>query len=251
MRRHAPIAAAAAAIILTACGGGGSDNGPSTPVSTASAAGLYSGNTDSNRQASVLILDDGRLYSIYAVAGNTDFIAGGVIGAVASSNGKLSNGSGIDYNLEGQGSSAVTLSGAYSAKASLNTTILYANGAKTTFVGTYDPSYDTVPMQATVTGTFKGESVTSGGNDRNVTLTADATGSITGTGTSCSFTGSIKPHASGNVYDLTISFGGGNCAYPNTTASGVAVMTGTTMRAELQTLQSPTKAGVLFVGARQ
>ncbi|MDR5779166.1 hypothetical protein QCE63_06950 [Caballeronia sp. LZ065] len=251
MRRHSSVAAASAAIILTACGGGGSDNSPSTPAPTPSAAGLYTGETDNNRQASVLILDDGRLYSIYSVAGNVNFIAGGVIGAVASSNGKLSNGSGIDDNLEGQGSNAVTLSGAYSAKVSINTTILYANGAKTTFAGAYDPNYDTVPMQATVTGTFKGESMTNGGRDPNVTLTADATGSITGTGAGCTFTGSIKPHASGNVYDLTISFGGGTCAYPNATASGVAVMSGTTMRAELQTLQSPTKAGVLFVGARQ
>ncbi|MDR5751091.1 MULTISPECIES: hypothetical protein [unclassified Caballeronia] len=194
------------------------------------------------------MLDDGRVYSLYSVAGNSSIIAGGVIGTVTSSNGTLSNGSGYDYNLEGQGVNSVTLSGTYAAKASATTSIQYSNGSKVTFTGKYDASYDTTPTQATVTGTFKGESVTTYGTDPSVTMTADANGAITGTGTGCSFTGSIKPHASGNVYDVTINFGTGACAYPNTSATGVAVTDGTAMRAELQT---PSKAGVLFLGTKQ
>ncbi|MBU9574176.1 hypothetical protein [Burkholderia multivorans] len=243
------LTAAAAAIILTACGGGGgSDGSPSTPAPSPSAAGFYTGTTDTNRQTSVLVLDDGRLYSLYSVVGNPSIIAGGVIGTATSSNGTISNGSGLDYNLEGQGVNSVTLSGTYTAKASITATISYANGSKTTFNGKYDSSYDTTPTQAAVTGTFIGQSVTNLGTDPSVTITADANGSITGTGTGCAFTGSIKPHASGNVYDVTINFGAGSCAYPNTAATGVALISGTTMHAELQT---PAKAGVLFLGTKQ
>ncbi|MEZ2311934.1 hypothetical protein AB6809_35635 [Paraburkholderia sp. RCC_158] len=241
-------AAAAAAILLAACGGGGGDGGSPAPAPSPSAAGLYTGKTDNNRQTSVLVLDDGRVYSLYSVAGVPSTIAGGVIGSGTSSNGTISNGTGLDYNLEGQGVNAVTFSGTYSAKASLNATIVYSNGSKTVFNGAFDSSYNTTPTQAAVTGTFKGSAATNLGSDTNVTITADANGSISGTGTGCAFTGSIKPHASGNVYDVTLNFGGGSCAYPNTAATGVALLSGSTLHAELQT---PAKAGVLFLGTKQ
>lgn len=241
------ITATAVAIVLAACGGGGGGSS-STPAPMPPASGLYQGTTDTNRQASVLVLDDGRVYSLYSVVGNPNTIAGGIIGTVASNNGALSNGNGLDYNLEGQGVNAVTLSGTYTAKASVSTTIQYANGTKVTFNGKYDTSYDTTPTQATVTGTFKGTSVTNLGSDPDVTITADANGSITGTGTGCAFTGTIKPHSAGNVYDVTINFGAGQCAYPNTSATGVGVINGTAIHVELQT---PAKAGVLFLGTKQ
>jgi hypothetical protein len=246
MRGHL-LTAAAAAVILTACGGGGSSS-PPAPAPTPSAAGVYTGTTNTNRQASVLVLDDGRVYSLYSPVGNPNLIAGGIIGGISSANGALSNGNGLDYNFEGQGVNAVTISGTYVAKSSMSATLQYSNGAKTTFTGKYDSNYDTTPTQATVMGTFKGTAVTNLGSDPSATITADANGSITGTGTGCAFTGSIKPHASGNVYDVTLSFGAGSCAYPNTAATGVAVVSGSMIRAELQT---PAKALVLFLGTKQ
>lgn len=241
------ITVAAATIVLAGCGGGGGDGGSSTPAPSPSAAGLYTGTTDSNRQTSVVVLDDGRFYSLYSVVGTPSTIAGAVVGTVSSSNGTLSNGSGLDYNLEGQGVNAVTFSGSYTAKASVTSTIAYTNGTKTAFNGKYDSSYDTPPTQAAVTGTFTGTSTTNLGSDPAVTITADGNGSITGTGTGCAFTGSIKPHASGNVYDVTLNFGGGSCAYPNTSATGIALVSGSVIHAMLQT---PTKAGVLFLGSK-
>jgi hypothetical protein len=87
------------------------------------------------------------------------------------------------------------------------------------------------------------------GNGNNVTLTADANGSISGSGTNCPFTGTIKPHATGNVYHVTLTFGASaGCAYPNTSASGVGVLSGNQIHAFLQT---PSKAGVLFLGTKQ
>ncbi|WP_248324131.1 MULTISPECIES: hypothetical protein [unclassified Caballeronia] len=245
------ITAAAAAVILTACGGGGGGGGGSnsTPASTnQSAAGLYTGSTDTNRQTSVLVLDNGRVYSLYSVVGQPSVIAGGVVGTFTSSSNGTSIGTGFDYNLEGQGTESVGVNATYTPRSSLTATIGYPNGAKTVFNGKYDSSYDTTPTQATVTGTFKGTSVTNLGSDSNVAITADANGSITGTGTGCSFTGTIKPHASGNVYDVNLNFGAYPCAYPNTSASGVAVVNNSVMHAILQT---GSYAGVLFLGTKQ
>jgi len=252
MKRRMAVAVMGCCVALSACGGGGGDNSnasaPAAP--TPSAAGQYAG-TVNGRQATVLILDDGRFYTQYSAVGSPTLISGVVAGTVTSSSGNLSNGAGTDYNLEGQGVTNVTLSGTYSAKESLKASVTYGNGAKSDFSGNYDSTYDTVPSQATVTATFKGTSATNIGTrvgTDSVTLTADSNGSITGNGTSCSFTGSIKPHATGYVYDISLNFGSGSgCAYPNTSATGVGVMSGNQIHAFVQT---PSKAGIIFLGTK-
>ncbi|MDR5753801.1 MULTISPECIES: hypothetical protein [unclassified Caballeronia] len=127
----------------------------------------------------------------------------------------------------------------------------YPGDGKSEFSRSYDTSYDTAPTLAAVTGTFKGTSATNIGANvalDNVTLTADAAGNITGTGTHCTFTGTIKPRAKGNVYDVGLTFGPGDgCAYPNASATGLGVMTGNVIHAFVQT---PSKSGVLFVGTK-
>jgi hypothetical protein len=253
MKTRIAVAVTGLSMILAACGGGGGSN-DSLPTTTpsVSAAGQYRG-TANGRQALVVALDDGRFYTEYSSSSQSTLIAGVVAGNVNSASGTLSSGSGYDYNLEGQGVNAVTLSGSYTAKQSMKASVAYANGAKSDFSGTYDSSYDTTPTQAAVVGTFKGSSainVNSGTRTAfdSITLTVDANGGITGNGTNCAFTGVIKPHASGNVYDISLTFGSGaGCAYPTTSASGVGVLTGSLMHAWLQT---PAKAAVLFLGTR-
>jgi hypothetical protein len=240
---------AAAAFVLAACGGGGGDDNNAPPVSTVSAAGQYIG-TVNNRQTTALVMDDGRFYTQYSVAGQPNLIAGVVAGTVSSTNGTLSNGHGIDYNLEGQGTNNIALTGSYVAKKSINATVTYATGANSTLNGTYDTTYDTVPTLAAVTGTYRGTSAVPGVGNDTVTLTASATGVITGQGTNCGFAGTIRPHASGNVYDITLTFGtGSGCAFPNTSATGIGVLSNsnTVIHAFVQT---PANKGILFLGAK-
>jgi hypothetical protein len=47
---------------------------------------------------------------------------------------------------------------------------------------------------------------------------------------------------------VTLNFGAGSCAYPNTLATGVGLLNGSSVYVELQT---PAKAGVLFLGTKQ
>ncbi|KNH09138.1 Large exoprotein involved in heme utilization or adhesion [Candidatus Burkholderia brachyanthoides] len=120
-------------IILAACGGGGND-APATTTPGVSAAGQYQG-TVNGRHATILILDDGRFYTEYSNPYQSTLIAGVAAGNATSGSGVLSGGSGNNYNLEGQGVSAVSLSGSFIAKQSIKASVAYANGAKSDFTG--------------------------------------------------------------------------------------------------------------------
>lgn len=236
-------------LVLAACGGGGGGDSPApTPTANTTAEGQYIGTTNANQTITATVLDDGRYYAQYSVAGDPGTISGVVAGTVTSSNGTLTNGTGIDYSL-GRAASPVTLTGSYSAKQWLNGTITYSSGTSGTFKTIYDKSYDTTPSLATATGTYSGTSVVSTGQD-SVMLTADSAGRITGHGTNCSFTGTIAPHAKGNVYDISLTFSSdAGCAYTSTTATGIGLInaSGKVIHAMLQT---PTKEGVLFLGSK-
>jgi len=239
--------AAGAAVLIAGCGGGGGNT--SAPAPNPTAAGQYIGLTPDNRAVTTTILDTGKVYSQYSVAGQPGVIAGVVAGTAQSSSGTLSNGVGLDYNLEGEGTSPVTITGSYAAKQSLDATVAYSNGAKTATHHIYDTTYDQVPSLATIPGTYSGTSAVAAGSDA-VTLTIDGAGAITGQGTACRFTGTIKPHPTGNVYDITIAFSGdAGCAYPTTTAFGIALFSGS-QRVVHAMLQTPANAGILFLGSR-
>jgi hypothetical protein len=161
----------------------------------------------------------------------------------------LSGGSGTDYNLQGAGITSATLSGTYTAKSSISGTVTYSNGAKVTLSGNYDATYDTTPTLATSQGNYAGTSVTALGSDV-VILTADASGNITGKGTNCPFTGVIKPHAKGNVYDISLTFSASTgCAYPSTTATGIGLLSSSNKVIHAM-LQTPSNAGILFIGSK-
>lgn len=239
--------AAGAAAVLAGCGGGGGGSSDPAPAPSPTAAGQYIGFTADNRTTTATVLDTGKVYVQYSVAGQPAVIAGVVAGTVQSSGGTLT-GSGIDYNLEGQGTNAVTLSGSYVAKASLDSTVAYTNGNKSTAHLTYDTTYDIQPTLQAVTGTYSGSSTVELGSD-TVTITVDGAGAITGQGTNCRFTGALKPHSAGNVYDVSVAFSGdAGCAYPNVTATGIAlVSSGGVLHAMLQT---PSEAGILVLASR-
>jgi hypothetical protein len=238
--------AAGTAALIAGCGGGGST---SAPAPNPTAAGQYIGLTADNRALTTTILDTGKVYSQYSVAGQPDVIAGVVAGTAQSRSGTLSNGVGIDYNLEGQGTNPVTITGTYAAKQSLDATVAYSNGAKTVAHQTYDTTYDQAPSLQAITGTYSGTSAVAAGSDA-VKLTIDGAGGITGQGTACRFTGTIKPHPTGNVYDITLAFSGdAGCAYPNTTAFGIALFGGA-QRVVHAMLQTPANAGILFLGTK-
>lgn len=83
------------------------------------------------------------------------------------------------------------------------------------FTSTYDADYDATPNLTALAGTFTGEVASSGGMESG-SATIESNGSFTGsTASGCTFTGTAVPRSRGNVFDISISFGGALCKYNN------------------------------------
>nr|WKF61843.1 hypothetical protein HUO10_006375 [Paraburkholderia busanensis] len=243
-------AAAAASVLLAGCGGGGGGDGDgkasaSTPVTTPTAAGEYNGVTSDNRVVDTIVLDTGAVYVQYGAVGQPNVYGGFVVGTTQSSAGALSGGSGIDYNLLGQGTNAVTVTGTYSAKQSLDAAVTYGNGTKITTHQTYQTNFEQTPSLPSIAGTYRGTMLLSQGGDAS-TFTIDSAGKVTGSATSgCTFTGTVAPHAQGNVFDMSVQFGTTACAYPGQTATGIVMLWSSTVVHAM--LQTPSKVGVALI----
>jgi hypothetical protein len=208
------------AFAVSACGGGGGST-PTAPTPAGTAEGLWNGTTSSGRTATGLFLDDGTYWVVYSSVGNSAVIAGAAQGNGTSSNGTFSSSNGIDFNLEGLGVNGFTLTGSYTAKSKLNGTITYASNTTYTFNATYNTDYDLTPSLATIAGTYTGSAATLGGVEF-ATVTISGTGAISGRSASgCTFTGTASTRAKGNVYNVSVTFGGGVCSNGTDTVTGV------------------------------
>ena len=119
----------------------------------------------------------------------------------ASNAGTFSSGNARDFNLEGLGVLAATVSASYVAKQSLNGTVSYSAGGTTSFSSTYDTNYEAVPSLAALAGTFAGQVASSAGNE-NATVTISSAGAISGSGASgCAVSGSASPRTRGNAFN--------------------------------------------------
>jgi len=122
-------------------------------------------------------------------------------------------------------------SGTFSASdftgASLDGT-LAEDGTVTTFTGTsvlgsvwdYGTTFQTTASLSSISGTWTGTLL----DGIMTTVTISSTGSVTGSSSGCSFTGTVMPDSSKeNFFDVSLTFGGSPCAFPNQTANGIGV----------------------------
>lgn len=247
---------AVTAVLMTGCGGGGGGSSTpvsttastpaSTPVPTPTAAGQYSGLTSDNRVVSTTILDNGMVYVQYGGKGLPDIYAGTLIGTVQSSGGTLTGGTGTDFNLEGQGASAVTVTGTYTAGQTLDAAITYANGTKVTTHQTHEAYFDQTPTLQAIAGNYSGAALIPGGSDASA-FAIDTAGRITGSSSSgCGFTGTVTPRSNAYLYDVSMQFAAGACAYSGQTATGIAMIWSPKVVHAL--VQTSSKAGIALLG---
>lgn len=240
--------------VVAGCGGGGgggsSDSG-STPAPATSAEGLWVGSTDNDRAVTGLVLDDSTYWVLYSIMGNSAIIGGAVQGSGTSQNGSFTSVNGRDFNLEGLGASDVTVNASYVMEQTFSGTIEYAGtGEQITFTSSYDSDYELTPSLAAISGTYSGAASTSGGTE-SATVTVSDSGAISGSGASgCSFTGSASPRAQGNVYNLSVTFGGGVCANGTSTVTGVAYFDAETKQLRSAALNSAKTDGFIYVGTK-
>ncbi|CBW73763.1 unnamed protein product [Mycetohabitans rhizoxinica HKI 454] len=232
----------ALSVAVAACDG--------SQVSPTVIAGPYSG-TWNEQSARILVLDDGRFYVRYMKADIPSALAGVVAGTIASIDGKVAQGSGIDYNYGEPGVTALTWSGMYAAGQTIAAKASYADGRTAQLNARYDSHWARATLVA-ATGSFCGVGMTHRGTQVDfdaVRFTVDAKGEIAGLAQQCQFSGTLAPRVSSNVYDATLNFdGGAGCAYPNTPASGFAMMRDTQLEIFVQT---PDKSSILLVMEKQ
>ncbi len=237
----------AAGMCASGCGGGFD---ATAPASTGSAQGLWIGSTNTGRTVTGLVLSDGTFYLLYSPVGNSTTIAGVFQGTGSSSLGKFSSSNARDFNLEGLGVLAATVSASFAPKQSLNATVSYASGGVVTTTGTYDTDYETAPSSVTLAGTYAGQVVTSAGIE-NATLVASTTGALSGASTSgCAVSGNAAPRADGNAYNISITFAGAPCIFANQTFSGIGYFSSITKRLYAAAPNAARNDGVLFVGTK-
>lgn len=207
----------ASILTLTACGGGGG-GGSSTPAPAAAtdAQGLYSGISSTGYAVNALVLENGVFYSIFSLNG----VAYGVDYGTATGTNNSFSGSVSEFYIPTNQVFAGTISGSVIPKTSISTSATFASGTST-FSGLYNSIYDTPATLAALTGTYTGNYYTGA----PVTMAISSTGSIQGTSTNCSFTGTATPRSTGKyVYDVSLNFTGTACAPGTGAATGQAVL---------------------------
>ncbi|MEX5212754.1 MAG: DUF5050 domain-containing protein [Nitrospiraceae bacterium] len=241
-----------ALLCLAGCSSGGDQGTSAPPVSAVTAEGLWTGTTTTARTVTGIILDNGSFWVLYSAPNNSSIIAGGVQGTSSSSNGNFSSMDARDFNLEGGGINNATIAGNYVAKQSLSGTITYPSlNQAVAFSGVYDAAYDLTPSLATIAGSYSGTAAVVGSIGESATVAISQSGAVSGVGNSgCTFTGTVAPRAKGNVYDVTVTFGGGVCSNGNSTVTGIGYFDAGSNRLYSAAVNSARTNGFIFVGTK-
>jgi hypothetical protein len=186
------------------------------------AQGVYSGTASSGYSFSTIVLPNDKFYGIYGTTtGNTFYVYGMLAGQGTS--GKDSFTANVtDYLSTGQTASD-TLTATDVPGQSVNGTIT-ENGTPVTFNGTALASssfnFNTAASVGSIVGAWNGSLL----DGITTAVTINSIGTVTGTSSGCSFTGTITADGSGkNFYDVSITFGSPPCALSDQTATGVAI----------------------------
>ena len=233
-----------------ACGGGYSENNaPSLPqpMST-SAEGQWTGTTSTGRAVAGLVLEDSSYWLFYTARDNPNILAGLVQGTGASHLGSFGSSNTRDFNLEGAGIRAATMSGSYLPNKSFHATMAYFIGEAESFTSTYAADSESAPNLALVAGTYAGLQA----DNQTITVTVDSTGTLSGHSTDgCTVAGILSPRGKGNVFHTSVTFGAEACRQGNETLTGVALYDAATQRLYSAALNPARTTSYLFLGTKR
>jgi len=233
-----------------ACGGGYSESDASSlsqPTAT-SAEGRWTGSTLTGRTIAGLVLDDGSYWLFYTARDNPHVLAGLVHGTGTSHSGSFGSSNTRDFNLEGAGIHTATMRGSYEPKQSFHGTIAYVTGDTKSFTSTHAADYESVPNLALVAGTYVGLRA----DHHTVTVTVDSVGTLSGHASDgCPVVGILSPRAKGNVFNVSVTFGGGACRDGTETVTGVAWYDAATNHLYSAALNSARTTSFIFLGTKR
>ncbi len=185
------------------------------------AQGIWIGSTANNGSLVGIVLDDGTYYVMYSLPGSS-LIDGYVQGTGTSSNGSFTSSNARDFNFRGTGVLSASISATYIEKQSFTGNLNYANNTIISFSAMYDSHYDATPLLSDLVGTFVGQ-VAGTTDAENGTFSISANGALSGIGVfGCTATGSIMPREHGNIFNVSVTFGGPPCQNQNQAFTGIA-----------------------------
>jgi len=234
---------------LSACSGDGDTSPPSpVPLTAATAEGFWTGTTNTNRTVTGVVLDDGVYWFLYSVGGDPSIIEGVLQGDSNAQDGALNSLNAKDFNVERPVTPVLnaTINGSYTTKQSLSGS--YQSNVPDTFTTTYNSDYELTPDITAVTGTYTGPVA----QNETVNVTVSAAGGISGiSSTGCRITGSVSPRTRGNVFDVTITFGGqSTCSNGTNTVNGVGLYNARTKKLYSAAFNSDRTNGFVFLGTK-
>lgn len=222
-----------AGLLLASCGGG-------DPY-----AGLWQGNMNANRDVNAIVLGDGTYYMLYSKPGAPQVLGGFMQGTGEFRGAHFNSDDGRDFNWEGKGTRRATLDAKISPRMSVTGSV---NGA-TPFSVRYQKDFDAEARLSALVGAFTGEVAFFFGT-RPAVFTVSPTGQLSTTINGCSIGGQVVPRSDANAYDLTITFGGSPCIFPNVQFNGVAIYREELRRIDAAVIYDRLGQGIAFTGIK-
>ncbi len=233
-----------------ACGGGYSESDVSSlsQPTTTSAEDRWMGATATGRTVAGLVLDDGSYLLFYTARDNPNILAGLVQGTGTSHSGSFGSSSTRDFNMEGAGIRAATMSGSYVPSKCFDGTIAYVTGETESFTSTSYVDSESALNMSLVAGNYAGLRA----DYHTVTVTVDSAGTLSGHATDgCTVAGTLSPRGKGNVFHTSVTFGGGDCREGTETLTGVAFYDAATNQLYIAALNSARTSIYLFLGTKR
>jgi hypothetical protein len=208
-------------------GGGVSGSGGGGGLVAGDVQGVFSGVASSSGYTFwIIILPNEKLYGIYGTVSGNQILLDGMITGQGTT-----NSSGYTASVTDSFYTGSVKSGTFSASDFTGAGLdgaLAEDGTVTTFTATsmlgsvwdYGTTFQTPASLSSTSGAWTGTLL----DGMTTTVTISSTGSVTGSSSGCSFTGTVVPDSSQkNFYDVSLTFGDSPCAFPNQTANGIGV----------------------------
>jgi hypothetical protein len=194
------------------------------------AEGIWFGTTSTHKTITGVVLPSNKYYLIYGNAYDSTSIAGFVQGSLTydSSGTTFSSKDAVDFNVA-NGAGVITglsVSSSVSKQLSLGGVI---QPSTTTFTASYQTDYEQAVSLSSLAKAYTGAAGAPNYGFYPASLVLGADGVFTGASAGCSFSGVANQHytpsgtAKGPTFDLSITFKGSPCVFPNQTLTGVAV----------------------------
>jgi hypothetical protein len=204
-----------------------------------------------------MILPNDQVYGIYATANGNQLLLDGMIVGQGTMNSSSYTASVTDIPYMGSVKSG-TFSASNFSGGSMDGT-LTEGGTVTTFyapsvmgsIWDYGATFQSPALLSAISGSWTGTLL----DGMTTTVTISSTGGVTGSSSGCSFTGTIVPDSSKtNFFDVSLTFGGNPCAFPNKTATGIGVdylLSDNVTNQFLVAVTVGNSAGTVFAAERQ